>query len=73
MSEEDENAVHAARLNALKKTFIRVTEKREKRVITNLVNEYRNNELTAEKAFSAIIAIAELRWAGNDINAKDLQ
>ncbi len=69
----DESAVQAARLNILKKTFSRVTERREKRVITNLVNDYKNRELSPEKAYAAIIVIAELRWAGSDIDTKDLQ
>lgn len=70
---EHENVVIAARLNVLKKTFNRVTEKREKKVITRLVNDYKNGELTPEIAYSTIIAIAELRWAGSDIGTKDLQ
>ncbi len=73
MTEEDDSAIQAARLNALKKTFSRVVEKREKKVRTNLVNKYKNDELTPEITFSAIIAIAELRWAGSDIGTKDLQ
>lgn len=71
MSEGD--AVDARRLETLKKAFNRVVEKREKKVITRLVNEYRNSELTADKAFAAIMVIAELRFAGSDVATEDLQ
>ncbi len=72
MAEDDANAVAEARVDILKKTFSRITEKREKRIIDKLVNEYKNSELTANKAYSAIMAIAELRWAKGDIKKEDL-
>jgi hypothetical protein len=67
------SAIEEAKVHILKKAFCRVVEKREKRVITNLVNDYRDGLLTADKAFAAIMAIAELRYAGTDIEQKDLQ
>jgi len=69
----EDDAVVASRLNMLKKTFRRITDKREQRVIDRLVQEYRDSILTPEKAYSAIMAIAELRWAGSDIGQQDLQ
>ncbi len=62
-----------ARVARLRKLFNTLVEKREKRVVTNLVNEYRAGTLTADKSFAAIMAIAELRYAGGDIETKDLQ
>ncbi len=73
MSDEDANTVAETRVNILKKTFGRITEKRERRIIDRLVNEYKNGELTADKSYSAIMAIAELRWAKSDIKKEDLQ
>ncbi len=62
-----------ARADSLKNAFIRITEKREKKVITKLVNAYRDNKLTQEMAYAAIMTIAELRHAGKDIGTEDLQ
>lgn len=70
---ESENVVEETRLNLLKKKFKMITDRREAKVINKLVQEYRDGELSQEKAYSAIMAIAELRWAGNDIEQKDLQ
>lgn len=70
---EDLSAIEEAQTLILKKAFGRVVEKREQRVITNLVNDYRDGILTAERAFAAIMAIAELRFARSDIGKKDLQ
>lgn len=67
------NAATEARVKGLKGVFERITSKREKKVIDSLVMEYRNKELTSSKAYAAIVAIAELRQAKNDITTEDLQ
>ena len=61
-----------SRVIALKKAFDRITSKREKKVIAGLVTEYQGKTLTPDKAYSAIVAIAELRQAKNDIRPEDL-
>jgi hypothetical protein len=60
------------RVKILKNTFVRIVKKREEKVITNLVNEYRSGTLDANKAYAAIMVIAELRNAGSGIGATDL-
>lgn len=62
-----------ARVAALKRAFERITDKREKKVITGLVNEHRNGTLTPDKAYSTVIAISELRLAKSGIGPEDLQ
>ncbi len=70
MSDGDVQA--QARVRVLKGVIDRITQKREKKVITNLVKEYKGGELTQEKAYAAIMVIAELRSAGNDVGTDDL-
>lgn len=72
MSGEDGSLIASQRLAQLRKTFARVTKKREERVIGRLVREYRDGELTADKAYSAVIVIAELRNAESDIRQEDV-
>jgi len=60
-------------IKILRNRFSRIIKRREEKVITKLVNDYRDGALTEDKAFAAIMAIAELRWAVNDIGTKDLQ
>ena len=57
----------------LKTAMERAVAKREKRVITDLVNAYRMGTLTAQDAYAKVMVIAELRYAGGDIGKKDLQ
>ena len=61
-----------ARIKSLRNAFERVTDKREKRVITSLVNEHRAGTLTSEKAYCSVIAISELRLARSEIDGKDI-
>ena len=62
-----------SRVGALKRAFERITDRREKKVITNLVNEHRAGTLTPDKAYSTVIAISELRLARSDIGQEDLR
>jgi hypothetical protein len=67
VSEQDE-----VRVKILKNTFGKIVKKREESVITRLVNEYRSGTLDANKAYAAIMVIAELRNAGSSIGTADL-
>lgn len=67
------NEVDRARAAVLKKTFDRIVKARERKVIERLVHEHINGKLTPDKAFVAIMVIAELRSAGSDIGQEDLQ
>ena len=61
-----------SRVTALKNAFMRITDKREKKVVNLLVAEYGNGLLTPEKAYTALVAIAELRLAKKGITTEDL-
>jgi hypothetical protein len=69
---DDNDTVTETRVAALKRAFMRVVAKREKRVIDRLVGEHIEGSLTPDKAFAAIMVIAELRHAGSDVRAEDL-
>ncbi len=60
------------RISMLKKTIKRITDKREKVVLSKLVRLYRDGELTQEMSYSAIMLIAELRSAEGEIGKEDL-
>jgi hypothetical protein len=67
------DAANESRVTALKNAFMRITDKREKKVVNNLITEYKGGSLTAEMAYTAIVAIAELRLAKEGIKPEDLR
>ncbi len=73
MSTEDaNNAMLVARINALKAVIRKVTANRERAVMNKLVMDYRSDTLDRDKAYASIMVIAELRSAEASIGKDDL-
>ncbi len=64
---ENNDAMVHAQTDIIKKAWKRVIAKRQETIISRLVGLYRSDELTPDKTYAAIAAIAELRSAINEI------